>query len=108
MARSSFFALVLAWAIVGLWIPSASAQSGTGLALVREHCAICHAIGKTGDSPHPGAPPLRNIGDSYDMDKFAELLQRGIGIAPHPDMPTFKVDRRAATAMTNYLRSIQK
>lgn len=101
--------LALAWLLVCMWLGKADAQSPRiGLALVREHCAMCHAIGKTGDSPHPGAPPLRSIGNSYNLDEFEKLLRRGIGIAPHPDMPTFKFDRSSARAVTNYLRSIQK
>jgi mono/diheme cytochrome c family protein len=91
------------------WIGTAVAQSPRiGLALVQEHCAMCHAIGKADDSPHPGAPPLRSVGTSYNLDEFAELLERGIIIAPHPAMPACKFGRRDARAITTYLRSIQE
>jgi cytochrome c len=102
------FKLALASAGICLAFGSAQAQPRAGLALVQEHCAMCHAIGKNDDSPHPGAPPLHKLGDSYNFDEFAQLLERGTIIAPHPAMPTFKVDRAAARAITSYLRSIQQ
>ena len=98
----------LTGALLGAVTSPALAQSPAGLALVQEHCAMCHAIGKTDNSPHPGAPPLRRLGDSYNFDEFEDLIGRGIILASHPDMPTFKVDRAAARAITSYLRSIQQ
>lgn len=70
-------------------------------------CAHCHAIGKTGRSPHPYAPPFRSFGDDklYDND-FAQRLQEGLSTM-HPDMPTFHFSREDAQAAVNYLRSIQ-
>ena len=78
-----------------------------GHALVKEFCARCHAIGRTGKSPHAGAPPFRSIGRSYDLDGFAERLERGIS-AGHPDMPEFVFTRADALAVQAYLRSIQR
>jgi cytochrome c len=78
-----------------------------GRALVKELCARCHAIGRTGGSPHAGAPPFRTIGRSYDLDGFAERLRRGIS-SDHPDMPEFIFDRADARAVQAYLRSIQR
>jgi cytochrome c len=77
-----------------------------GHALVKEFCARCHAVGRTGKSPHAGAPPFRGIGRSYDLDGFAERLERGIS-AGHPDMPEFVFTRADALAVQAYLRSIQ-
>lgn len=84
----------------------AIAQSREGLALVEQHCAICHAVQKSGGSPHPSAPPLRTIGATYNLDEFTDLLQKGI-IAGHPDMPSFKFSYSDARAITSYLRSVQ-
>ena len=77
-----------------------------GHALVKEFCARCHAVGRTGKSPHAGAPPFRGIGRSYDLDGFAERLERGIS-AGHPDMPEFIFTRADALDVQAYLRSIQ-
>ena len=69
---------------------------------------MCHAIGKTGFSPHSAAPPFRRLGDSYDLDKLQETLERGTILPSHPDMPSFKMDRRTAREIVNYMRSIQE
>lgn len=84
----------------------AGAQSREGLALVEQHCAMCHAVRKSGGSPNPAAPTLRTIGAIYNLDEFPETLQKGI-IAGHPDMPSFKFSHSDARAITSYLRSIQ-
>jgi cytochrome c len=78
-----------------------------GHTLVKEFCARCHAIGRTGKSPHVGAPPFRTIGRSYDLDRFAGRLEGGIS-SGHPAMPEFIFDRADALAVQAYLRSIQR
>jgi len=81
--------------------------SETGRALLEQSCATCHAIGKTGDSPRPGAPPFRGLGRSYDLDGFARQLQTGV-VSGHPDMPEVKFKEEDARAAAVYLRSIQE
>ena len=39
-----------------------------GRALLEEFCGRCHAIGKTGRSPHRYAPPFRNLGENKLYD----------------------------------------
>lgn len=79
----------------------------TGRALLEEHCASCHAIGKTGDSPREGAPAFRTLNSSFNMDEFPAKLQGGL-MSGHPAMPEFKFDEESARAVTAYLRSIQE
>jgi mono/diheme cytochrome c family protein len=79
-----------------------------GRAIAKEFCSSCHAIGKIGTSPHVGAPPLRALGDSFNLDEFPARLQQGILTSGHPDMPTFKLKPRDARALRAYLRSIQE
>ncbi|MGJ4927988.1 c-type cytochrome [Bradyrhizobium sp. HKCCYLS2038] len=78
-----------------------------GKALLQSLCSRCHAVGPTGASPHPDAPPFRTFGDSklYDED-FALRLQTGLTTI-HKDMPSFQFDRREAEAVVNYLKAIQ-
>ncbi|CCD94377.1 conserved exported hypothetical protein [Bradyrhizobium sp. ORS 375] len=78
-----------------------------GKALLQSLCSRCHAIGPTGASPHPDAPPFRTFGDSklYDED-FAQRLQTGLSTI-HKDMPSFQFDRPEAEAVVNYLKAIQ-
>ena len=85
----------------------AFSQSSQGVALAQEHCAMCHAIGKADTSPHRSAPPFRQLG-SYDLDKLQEALEGGTILPSHPDMPLFKLDRRTAREIVNYIRSLQQ
>jgi mono/diheme cytochrome c family protein len=77
-----------------------------GRALADRLCAQCHAIGRSGLSPHVGAPPFRTLGNRIDLDTFPKQL-RGHFSSGHPDMPTFHFTRNDARALIAYLRSIQ-
>ncbi|MGE0060872.1 MAG: cytochrome c [Xanthobacteraceae bacterium] len=104
MLKGGTLIIALLWITAGA--DNASAQNGQ--ALVKDYCSGCHAVGSTDKSPHPAAPPLRRIGDFYDLDEFASILESGRLIPTHPDMPTFRLDRARARAITNYLRSIRE
>jgi len=77
-----------------------------GQALLARHCAHCHAIASSGDSPHPPAPPLRTLGQKYPVDFLAEALGEGLATG-HPDMPEFLFEPREINAILAYLTSIQ-
>jgi len=78
-----------------------------GRAVVKEFCGRCHAIGRTGKSPHPSAPPFRILGRSFDLDQLPRSLERGIS-SGHPDMPEFKFSDQDARDVAAYLRTIQQ
>jgi cytochrome c len=78
-----------------------------GLALAERMCAQCHAVGKTGTSPHSAAPVFRVLDRRIDLDRFTARLREGL-ISGHPDMMTFRFSRDDARALTAYLRHIQK
>jgi len=88
--------------------PPAFAQRVDGRSFAETHCAMCHAIGSAGNSPHAAAPPFRKLGNSYDLDKLQTILERGAIVPSHPDMPIFKLDRNTARSIINYIRSIQE
>ena len=67
-------------------------SSAKGFALAERMCAPCHAIGKTGASPHTPAPPFRDLGNRVDLDDFTHRLREGL-TSGHPDMPTFPFSR---------------
>ena len=100
--------LMAALLVLVLFGSAAHAQDPirVGHELLREHCASCHAIGKTGASPHADAPPLRRLGRNFDLDEFPKVLERGIS-SSHPDMPEFKFSHGDARAARDYLRTIQ-
>jgi cytochrome c len=78
-----------------------------GRSLVAEFCARCHAIGITGESPHPWAPPFRTLGRIVDLNEFPRALERGI-TSIHPDMPAIKFSQEEARAVRAYLWAIQQ
>ncbi|WP_315703274.1 MULTISPECIES: cytochrome c [unclassified Bradyrhizobium] len=105
MKKLILFAVLL-W-VVGSPSHALDSEQARGKALLQTLCSRCHAVGQTGASPHPDAPPFRTFGDPklYDED-FAQRLQSGLSTI-HPDMPTFQFDRADAEAVLNYLKAIQ-
>jgi mono/diheme cytochrome c family protein len=77
-----------------------------GHTLVSKMCGECHAVGRTGASPHAGAPTFRSIDDHTDLDEFMDRLRAGLQ-SSHPDMPSFRFSRDDARAVVAYLRSLQ-
>jgi cytochrome c len=78
-----------------------------GEALLTKNCARCHAIGRTGASPHPQAPPFRTLSRNYPIEGLAEALAEGIFVG-HPDMPEFVFEADEVGAILAYLASIQE
>ncbi len=97
--------MICAWSNAGYTLDR---EQQHGKALLETLCGTCHAVGATGQSPHIDAPPFRTFGDDklYDND-FGQRLQDGLSTI-HPDMPTFRFDRRDAEAAVNYLKFIQE
>lgn len=94
-----------------IWHP-AHAQVGSALekrgeALLAKHCARCHAVGRTGASPHPSAQPFRTLARKYPIEGLAEALAEGIFVG-HPDMPEFAFEADEVGAILAYLKSIQE
>jgi mono/diheme cytochrome c family protein len=101
------------FALLLLAMPGAFAEEAAldpltrhGEALARSMCSECHAIGKSGESPHAGAPPFRELSRRLDLDFFADRLRDQLMVG-HPDMPSFRFTREDADAFVFYLRSVQ-
>jgi cytochrome c len=86
----------------------AFAETPEGAQFAARHCGACHAVGRTGSSPHPAAPVFRRLGQNYDLEKSQEMLEEGTLLATHPDMPSFKLKVGEAEMLFDYLRSIQE
>jgi mono/diheme cytochrome c family protein len=69
-------------------------------------CGGCHAVGKTGESPHPAAPKFRSLDNLTDLSKLGQRIREGI-LTGHEDMPMFRFNGRDADAVVAYMRSIQ-
>jgi mono/diheme cytochrome c family protein len=77
-----------------------------GRALLERMCGQCHAVGRTGRSPHIDAPPFRTFGEKLYDEDLGQRLQDGLSTM-HPDMPTFHFSREDAEIAVEYLKSIQ-
>jgi mono/diheme cytochrome c family protein len=94
-------------AISSTWsLAQRSPQDNRGEALLTRHCAMCHAVGRSGTSPHAAAPPFRTLGQRYALDSLEEALGEGL-LSGHPDMPEFVFGPRDVGAIIRYLQSIQ-
>jgi cytochrome c len=106
IVRLAILLLLLATSSSSAEDMSSSPLEQRGRALAERMCAQCHAIGKSGQSPHAGAPAFRALDRRVDLDSFMERLREGLTVG-HPDMPTFRFTREDARAFLLYLRSIQ-
>jgi cytochrome c len=77
-----------------------------GHSLVATLCSRCHAIERTGTSPHRDAPPFRTLGQKYPIEWLSEALGEGLSTG-HPDMPEFVFEPQEINAILTYLQSIQ-
>lgn len=77
----------------------------TGKALVEANCARCHAVGATGVSPNPKAPPFRSLHERHPLLALREPLTRGI-VNPHDEMPRFAVTPADVDAIVAYINGL--
>jgi cytochrome c len=105
--RSRYFRAIALMAALSLSSPIARAgERERGEALVRTNCSPCHAIGLTGISPHPDAPPFRTLSKRYPIEDLAEALAEGISTG-HPDMPEFVAAPDQIAAIIAYIGSLE-
>jgi cytochrome c len=87
-------------------LAQSAVQRGSGL--VKQHCAACHSIGATGESPNAKAPPLREIARKYRVEDLEEAFAEGIMVSHQAsDMPPFTFEPQQIAALTAYLRSLR-
>ena len=102
--------LALASVLLGLTTVGHAASSpdaiARGKAIVSRDCSGCHAVGTTGDSRHPKAPPFRTLKERYDVEALAEGLAEGLTVG-HGPMPEWTFPPDDVTAIVAYLKSIQ-
>jgi mono/diheme cytochrome c family protein len=77
-----------------------------GKALAEKHCARCHAIGQTGDSPFKPAPPFREVVTRYPVESLAEALAEGISVGHHA-MPEFTFTPEQIEDLLSYLDTLK-
>jgi mono/diheme cytochrome c family protein len=103
--------LVVCFVTIAMMRPVFAEAAGTpaarGESLLTRNCARCHAVGRTGASVHPDAPPFRTLSRKYKIEGLAEALAEGISTG-HPDMPEFVFEPDEVGAILDYLKSIQQ
>jgi mono/diheme cytochrome c family protein len=105
MTRTLAFTAALA-ALALATFADARPSAERGRAMVERSCAMCHAVGPTGDSPNAAAPPFRELHKRYPVENLAEALAEGI-VTGHPMMPEFKLSPRQIDDLIAYLKSLQ-
>ena len=76
-----------------------------GKSLLDEHCARCHSIEATGDSPLKKAPSFREVYLSYPIQQLEGGLAEGMG-SRHREMPQIQFSPEQVSAILDYLGSI--
>lgn len=107
--HASFLARAAVLAVsIGLGATPATAQDAAlGRSLVETYCSVCHSIERSGESPHAGAPPFRDLHDRYNVDLLGEALVEGL-VSGHPDMPEFAFDPYEAASIIAYIKSLSE
>ena len=108
-ARSGVLTAMVTLLAVGFSFPAMAVEkdlTDKGEVLVRENCSRCHAVGRTGVSPIPAAPPFRTLSRKYPVENLSEALAEGI-VSGHPEMPIFVFGPHDVDAIIVYLESIQ-
>ena len=83
-----------------------AARQGLCKAYARLHCARCHAIERTGESPFSPAPPFRTLHQRYPVETLGEALAEGINTG-HPAMPEFRLDPDEIHDLLSYLKTLE-
>ncbi len=80
-----------------------------GQALAEQRCARCHAIGREGTSPYPGAQPFRKFGQRWWRGQLRDALRAGI-LVEHDRadarVPPMKLSDAEIDALLGYLDRI--
>jgi mono/diheme cytochrome c family protein len=94
--------------LVGLaWTSAAQANSvDRGRSFVMQNCSPCHSVQKTGESPNPQAPPLRDLHKRYAVEGLAEAFAEGIYVG-HSSMPQFRLEPKTIGDLIDYLKSLE-
>jgi mono/diheme cytochrome c family protein len=76
-----------------------------GKSLLDKHCARCHSIEATGDSPLKKAPSFREVYLSYPIQQLEGGLAEGMG-SRQREMPQIQFSPEQVSAILDYLGSI--
>jgi cytochrome c len=89
--------------------PAGTARVARGAAFVQAHCSVCHAVGPTGASAYPPAPPFRTLHERYNVENLAEAFAEGVVVAHKGpvQMPEFMLSPEEVDDLIAYLKSLE-
>lgn len=76
-----------------------------GAVMVRQKCAVCHSVERSGDSPLAAAPPFRTMGVLYPVSDLQEAFAEGL-VTAHPAMPAFELQPGEIADLIAYLETV--
>lgn len=76
-----------------------------GHKLVLINCARCHAIGLSGDSPLPPAPPFREVARNYSTEELVDGFLEGLAVR-HQAMPEWQMSEPQAEDIAAFVLSL--
>lgn len=88
--------------------PSCAGDARRGNAFARQNCAMCHAIGISGESPNPRSPTFWEIAHKYEPRDLEEALSEGIVVSHDMPMPQFELDPNDIEDLITYLESLRR
>jgi mono/diheme cytochrome c family protein len=94
-------------AVAVIDVAKAEDSIARGKALAIENCSGCHAVGLVAESPHPLAPPFRDLSDRFPIDALEETFIGTIDTG-HPGMPVFKASQQQIDSIIDYIASVMK
>lgn len=98
-------AVVVGSGVVGTAHGQDSAEYGRALAA--QYCSGCHAIGVSGTSQNPQAPPFRTLSERYPIDALEETFVESIDTG-HPGMPVFRATPEQIGAIIDYIAEVME
>jgi mono/diheme cytochrome c family protein len=106
MLRLSLCQALIALVLMTTPVLAASPAEQRGRAYAKSHCARCHAIDRTGQSPLGAAPPFRTLHQRYPVETLGEALAEGINTG-HAEMPEFRLDPDEIHDLLSYLKTLE-
>jgi cytochrome c len=76
-----------------------------GKAIAATYCGSCHAIGPIGESPHPDAPPFREIVGHLSLDNLDEIFSDAV--ESHAQMAHVALSHGQLAALARYLSTMK-
>lgn len=77
-----------------------------GRTVAQTRCAACHAVGRSGDSVRPSAPPFRTLPETYPVADLIAALSEGAAPSSQ-EMHRFRLPAGDARALTAYILSMK-